>query len=84
MVSTCGDPDGAKRLAAAYTLVQPCRALGICTRDYLIDVLGKLDANWPSRRVGELIPDRWANDRGLLPPKHSAQDLHRESHRSES
>jgi len=79
-----GSADGAKRLAAAYTLVQSCRALGICTRDYLIDVLGKLDANWPLRRVGELIPDRWANDRGLLSPKHSTQDLHRESHRSES
>jgi transposase/FtsZ-binding cell division protein ZapB len=79
-----GSADGAKRLAAAYTLVQSCRALGICTRDYLIDVLGKLDANWPLRRIGELIPDRWAKDRGLLPPKHSAQNLHRESHRSES
>jgi transposase len=61
-----GSKNAAKRLAAAYTLVQSCRALGISTRDYLIDVLDKLEASWPLRRVGELVPDRWARDRGLL------------------
>jgi transposase len=61
-----GSADAAERLAAAYTLVQSCRMLGFPARDYLIDVLTKLDAGWPMRRIGELVPDRWALERGLL------------------
>lgn len=69
-----GSLDGAKRLAAAYSLVQSCRNLGFGARDYLIDVIGKLEAGWPMRRIVELVPDRWALDRGLLTqPKHSTQ-----------
>jgi len=55
-----GSEAAAKRLAAAYTLVQSCRALGIPTRDYLIDVIQKLEAGWPARRLAELMPHRWA------------------------
>lgn len=55
-----GSPEAAKRLAGAYTLVQSCRALGIDVRTYLIDVIRKLEADWPLRRLGELVPDRWA------------------------
>lgn len=61
-----GSADAAERLAAAYTLVQSCRLLGFGARDYLIDVLTKLDAGWPMRRVAELAPDHWARERGLL------------------
>jgi hypothetical protein len=61
-----GSEKAAERLAAAYTLVQSCRALGISTRDYLIDVITKLEAGWPLRRIAELVPDRWAHERGLL------------------
>jgi transposase len=61
-----GSADAAERLAAAYTLLQSCRLLGFPARDYLIDVLTKLDAGWPMRRIGELVPDRWALERGLL------------------
>jgi transposase len=61
-----GSVAGAKRLATAYTLVQSCRALGISTRDYLIDVIEKIAGGWPMRRLCELVPDRWARDRGLL------------------
>ena len=69
-----GSLDGSKRLAAAYSLVQSCRNLGFGARDYLIDVIGKLEAGWPMRRIVELVPDRWALDRGLLTqPKHSTQ-----------
>lgn len=48
------------RLAAAYSLVQSCRVLGIPTRQYLIDVIQKLEAGWPARRLAELMPHRWA------------------------
>jgi hypothetical protein len=61
-----GSADAAQRLAEAYTLVQSCRGLGISTRDYLIDVLHKLEHGWPVRRVNELVPDRWASERRLL------------------
>ena len=61
-----GSLDGARRLAAAYSLVQSCRNLGFGARDYLIDVIGKLEAGWPMRRIVELVPDRWALERGLL------------------
>lgn len=68
-----GSLDGAKRLAAAYSLVQSCRNLGFGARDYLIDVIGKLEAGWPMRRIVELVPDRWALERGLLtqPQQHT-------------
>ena len=55
-----GSADAAKRLAGAYTLVQSCRNLGFPARDYLIDVINKLEADWPLRRIRELVPDRWA------------------------
>ena len=42
------------------------RLLGISTRDFLVDVLHKLEHGWPVRRVAELVPDRWASERGLL------------------
>ena len=58
-----GSTVAAKRLAAAYTLVQSCRALGIPTREYLIDVIQKLEAGWPARRLAELMPHRWAERR---------------------
>lgn len=61
-----GSEEGAERLAAAYTLVQSCRALGISTRDYLIDVIAKIEGGWSLRRIAELVPDRWAHERGLL------------------
>ena len=61
-----GSADAAQRLADAYTLVQSCRGLGITTRDYLVDVLDKLEHGWPVRRVAELVPDRWARERNLL------------------
>jgi transposase len=49
-----------ERLAAAYTLVQSCRALGISTQEYLVDVINKIVGGWPARRLAELMPQRWA------------------------
>lgn len=55
-----GSADAAKRLAAAYSIVQSCRALDISTREYLIDVVTKLEHGWPARRLRELLPQNWA------------------------
>jgi transposase len=68
-----GSVEAAHRLAGAYSLVQSCRQLGISTRDYLIDVLNKLDAGWPLRRIHELVPDRWAELHGPLAQAAHAQ-----------
>lgn len=55
-----GSADAAQRLAGAYTLVQTCRALDLSTRDYLIDVITRLETGWPARRLTELLPHRWS------------------------
>ena len=55
-----GSADAAQRLAGAYSLVQTCRGLGLSTRDYLIDVINRLERGWPARRLTELLPHRWA------------------------
>ncbi|MFN0251370.1 MAG: transposase domain-containing protein [Kofleriaceae bacterium] len=55
-----GSAAAAARIASAYGLVQSCRALGISTRDYLIDVLTKIETGWPARRLVELLPHNWA------------------------
>jgi transposase len=68
-----GSPAAAERLADAYTLVLSCRNLGICVRDYLVDVITKLEANWPMRRIGELVPDVWAQLHGPLASREQAR-----------
>ncbi|MGH1344912.1 MAG: IS66 family transposase [Nannocystales bacterium] len=55
-----GSENAAHRLAAAYTVVQTCRNLDICTREYFLDVFTKLEAGWPARRLSELLPQRWS------------------------
>jgi transposase len=58
-----GSVKGGERLAAIYTLILSCRNLGIDTREYLIDVLGKVRNLWPLQRLNELTPDAWAKVR---------------------
>jgi transposase len=55
-----GSPRGGERLAAAFTLVDGCLLLGLDPYEYLVDVIGKLEAGWPLKRLSELIPSRWA------------------------
>lgn len=54
-----GSPRGGERLAIAYTLVDNCTILGIDPFVYLVDVINKLEAGWPLRRLSELVPWRW-------------------------
>lgn len=68
----CGSVAGAKRLAAAYTLVLSCKALGINVRDYLVDVITKVAGGWPLRRIRELVPDAWAAARATASAAHPA------------
>ena len=45
-------------MAALFSLVQTCRALGIKPREYLEDVFNRL-LDHPHSRLEEFLPDRW-------------------------
>jgi transposase len=60
-----GSDKAAARLASAYTLVQSAKRAGLPVRDYLVDILEKLEAGFSLRRVAELTPTSWAAERGI-------------------
>lgn len=53
-----GSAEAGPKVAAIASIVETCRRLSINLRDYLKDVLPKLD-NWAANRVGELTPTAW-------------------------
>lgn len=57
-----GSPEGAVRLATAYTVIESARrALGTeRLRPYLIDVIKKLENGWPLADLHALLPLEWA------------------------
>ena len=55
-----GSTRGGERLAIAFTLVDNCLLLGVDPFGYLVDVIRKLEAGWPMRRLSDLTPARWA------------------------
>jgi transposase len=55
-----GSVRGGERLAAAFTLVDNCLALGVDPERYLVNVIDKLERRWPLRHLSELIPQNWA------------------------
>lgn len=36
-----------------------CQNVGINTREYLTDVIGRLQAGFPLRRINDLLPNVW-------------------------
>ena len=58
-----GSDDGARRLAIAFSLLGTCRLAAVDPRVYLRDVLSRIAAGWPQRRIGELLPHAWAEER---------------------
>jgi len=63
-----GSDAGAERATILYSVIESAKLHGIEPFDYLRDVLDKLGAGWPMRRLDELMPDRWAAERGIKPP----------------
>lgn len=55
-----GSDTGAERAAVAFTILATCRLQGVNPYRYIVDVLRKLSANWPMRRIDELLPAAWA------------------------
>jgi hypothetical protein len=55
-----GSDAGAERAAALYTVLRTGALHGVDIYTYVKDVLDKLAAGWPQRRLKELLPDAWA------------------------
>lgn len=53
-----GSPDGGRRAAILYSLVETCRLVGIDPHAYLKDVLLRVKTH-PSSRIEELMPAGW-------------------------
>jgi transposase len=54
-----GSHQAAARAAVLYTITRTCALRGVEPLAYLTDVLRKLAAGWPQRRLDELLPDCW-------------------------
>lgn len=54
-----GSHDAAYRTATLCSVMRTCAQHGVPPLPYLTDVLRKLAAGWPDRRLEELLPDRW-------------------------
>lgn len=63
-----GSDAGAERAAILYTVITSAKLHGLEPYAYLRDVLEKLGAGWPNRRLDELMPDRWGRELGITPP----------------
>lgn len=55
-----GSDAGAENAAILYSLLRTCALHGIDTFAYLTDLLRKLAAGWPDRKLDELLPEAWA------------------------
>jgi transposase len=55
----CGNEEGGRRSALAYTLVESCKAAGVEPFAYLTDVLTRLPG-LPAERAAEFTPRAWA------------------------
>jgi transposase len=53
-----GNEDGGEASGIALSLIQTCRSCGINPRDYLEDVMRRINDH-PFNRLDELLPDNW-------------------------
>ncbi len=54
-----GSENAGPSIAAITSIIETCRRLKINERDYLLDVLPKLQT-WPANRISEMTPMAWA------------------------
>jgi hypothetical protein len=54
-----GSDEGAERAAIINTVIETAVRHGVDVWKYLYDVLIKLSAGWPMRRLAELLPENW-------------------------
>jgi len=53
-----GSPEGGRRAAVAYTLVETCKLNGVEPYAYFKDILARLPAH-PHKQIDDLLPWRW-------------------------
>lgn len=63
-----GSDAGAERTAICYSLLRTCALQNVDTYAYLIDVIQKLAAGWPAKRLDELLPSAWTAARHPAQP----------------
>ena len=61
----CGSDRGGQRAAVLYTLIQTARLGGVDPQAWLADVLARI-ADYPARRLDELLPWNWRKNQGVL------------------
>ncbi len=54
-----GSDEGAERAAIIKTVLESAARHGLDLPAYIEDVLIKISAGWPNRRLEELLPHRW-------------------------
>ena len=54
-----GSLEAGKRYGILLTVMLECVLAGVNPYDYLVDVLDKIAADWPSARAAELLPRAW-------------------------
>lgn len=57
-----GSPNGGKSAAVIFSLVQTCRALNINPREYLEDIMRKIQG-WNFSQLEQLLPDKWVKNK---------------------
>jgi transposase len=60
-----GNEAGGEAAAVLLSLVQTCRAIGVNPRDYLEDVMRRLQSH-PANKLDKLLPDQWAIEKGIV------------------
>lgn len=58
-----GTVESGKRHAVLLTIVLNCELAGVNPYEYLVDVIDKIAAGWPSSRAAELLPRNWLEAR---------------------
>lgn len=59
-----GNERGGEATAILLSLIQSCRAIGVNPRDYLEDIMRRLQSH-PANKLYELLPDQWAISKGI-------------------
>jgi transposase len=61
-----GSDRGSERAAAIYTLLETAKLNGVDSQAWLADVLARI-ADYPARRLDELLPWGWEGARDIPP-----------------
>ena len=60
-----GSLEAGERHAVLLTILLNCVLAGVNPHDYLVDVIDKIAADWPTARAAELLPRNWLEAREI-------------------